>query len=254
MGSPERSWVDTILGPVPDLPRPEGLTADRRASVILWSAALLLVLLIFRAGFTTPGDFNDAWSSWQARDLGGRIYWASWGFLFYLALPMAIVLFVFRESPGRYGFRFYLTRQTALLYAALILFMIPVLFWAATQPGFIRKYPFIDYAGNDLSILVIWEVVYLARFLALEFFFRGYMLFGLEEKLGTWNAVAVTVIPYAIMHFAKPFPEALGSIIAGAALGFIALRTRTILGGVIMHSSIALFMDLLALWKKGLLF
>lgn len=254
MGDSARSPADRVLGPIPDLPRPEALGADRRASVILWSVAVLLVMLIFRAGFALPGDFNDAWSSWEARDLAGRIYWASWGFLFYLAVPMSIVLLLFRESPARYGFRFYLTRRTALLYTALILFMTPFLFWAATQPGFLRKYPFIDYAGNDLSIIVVWELVYLARFVALEFFFRGYMLFGLEEKLGTWNAVALSVIPYSIMHFAKPFPEALGSIVAGAVLGFIALRTRTILGGVIVHSSIALLMDLLALWKKGLLF
>lgn len=254
MAAPERSIAERILGPVPELPRPEALGADRRASVILWSVAALLVLLIFRAGFDTPGDLNDAWSSWGHRDFAGRIYWASWGFLFYLAAPLAIVRFVFRESPARYGFRFYLTRRTALLYAGLVLFMIPFLYWASAQPGFLRRYPFIDYDGGAPPIIIIWEIVYLSRFVALEFFFRGYMLFGLEEKLGTWNAVAATVIPYAVMHFAKPFPEAVGSILAGAALGYIALRTRTIIGGVIMHSSVALIMDLLALWKKGALF
>jgi hypothetical protein len=43
----------------------------------------------------------------------------------------------------------------------------------------------------------------------------------------------------------------LGAIVAGAVLGFLALRTRTIVGGLIIHCTVAVSMDMLALWRLG---
>ena len=249
-----RRLVDRALGPAPAVPAPEGLDDDGRAQVVLWTSALLLLLLIFNAGFRTPGDLYGGWSSIDPRSLTRELYWVSWGYLFYLVIPLAIVLFVFKESPARYGLRFYLTKRTALLYGGMILFMLPVLFWASSRASFLSTYPFVkDLDSNLLRTMVIWEIAYVGRFICLEFFFRGYLLFGLEGKLG-YGAVAVSTIPYGLIHFAKPFPEAMGALIAGAVLGYLALRTRTIIGGAIVHSGIAVSMDMLALWRRGLLF
>lgn len=244
--------ADRLLGPEPDLDRPRGLDPDRRASVVLWSSAVLLILLLFQGGFPTPGSFRSAWTDWNPWSLEARLYWSVWGYLFYMVIPVAIIVAVFRESPGRYGLRIYLTPRTAALYAGMVLLMAPLLYWASTQPSFLIRYPF----ARDLSSpgeIALWETVYVARFVALEFFFRGFLLFGVEERLGRVNAIAVSTIPYAMVHFAKPFPEALGALIAGAVLGWLALRTRSIAGGVVVHGTIALGMDLLALWRNGTL-
>ena len=58
-------------------------------------------------------------------------------------------------------------------------------------------------------------------------------------------------LSYALIHIYKPFPEAVGSIIAGYVLGWLALRTRSIWPGVFVHCSVALAMDTLALWQTG---
>ncbi len=248
-GSP--SWLDRLLGPVPKLPGPQALGDDRRATVVLWTAALLLVLLIFRAGFSSPEDLYSGWGSLKPQGLGAKLYWASWGYLFYFVVPIAIVLFVFRESPARYGLRLYLTKRTLALYAGMILFMLPVLFWASSRTDFQQTYPFVrDLGENWVWTIFIFECARVARFICLEFFFRGFLLFGLEGKLG-YTAIAVSTLPYGIIHFGKPFPEAMAAICAGAILGVLALRTRTILGGAIIHSSVAVSMDLLSLWRRG---
>jgi membrane protease YdiL (CAAX protease family) len=245
------SRLDSLLGAAPKLPRPQALDADRRATIALWTAAVLLVLLIFRAGFPTPGDLYSGWDSVNPDGLAANLYWASWGYLLYLAIPLAIVLFVFRESPARYGLRIYLTRRTALLYIGLILMMMPLLFWASSRDDFQRTYPFVkDFGDAWVAPLLIWEFVRATRFICLEFFFRGYLLFSLEEKLG-YGAIAASTLPYGLIHYAKPFPEAMGAICAGAILGFLALRTRTVIGGAIIHGTIAVSMDLLALWRTG---
>ena len=64
-------------------------------------------------------------------------------------------------------------------------------------------------------------------------------------------AVIVPLIPYVMIHFGKPFPETLGAIVAGLVLGTMALRSRSIVPGILVHFSIAIGMDLLSLWQQG---
>ena len=242
--------ADRVLGPVPDVERPEGLDDDRRATVVLWSAAVILMLVLFNGGFETAGDIYPGWAA-NRDGLAHHVYWVSWGWLLELTLPLAIIVFVFRESPARYGLRWYMTKKTALLYGALLAVMVPLLFWASTRQSFLDTYPFVrDLGGDWQRTIAFWEIVYLSRFVCLEFFFRGYLLFGLEGKLG-YTAIAATTVPYAMIHFSKPFPEAMAAIVAGAVLGFLALRTRTIVGGLIIHGTVAVSMDMLALWRHG---
>jgi len=58
-------------------------------------------------------------------------------------------------------------------------------------------------------------------------------------------------IPYCMIHFGKPFPETMAAIIAGIVLGTLSLKSRTIWMGVMIHYSVALTMDISALWQKG---
>jgi membrane protease YdiL (CAAX protease family) len=92
----------------------------------------------------------------------------------------------------------------------------------------------------------MWEALYAAQFLALEFFFRGFLLQGLRRALGA-NAIFVMLVPYCMIHFGKPLPETLGAIGAGLILGTLAMRTRSIWGGVLIHVGVATTMDVLAL-------
>ena len=58
-------------------------------------------------------------------------------------------------------------------------------------------------------------------------------------------------VPYVMIHFRKPLPETFGAFFAGIALGTLALRTRSIYGGVIIHVSIAWSMDFFVLFHGG---
>ena len=75
------------------------------------------------------------------------------------------------------------------------------------------------------------------------------MLFGLERKFGRYS-ILIQTLPFAVMHYNKPFPEAIGSIFAGVLLGVIALETRSFIYGAAIHWFVAMTMDVLALaWK-----
>ena len=71
-------------------------------------------------------------------------------------------------------------------------------------------------------------------------------MFGLKRALGS-HAIFVMCVPYCMIHFHKPVQEVTGAIFAGIILGTLALRTRSIWCGVLIHVSVAWTMDLLAL-------
>jgi hypothetical protein len=56
-----------------------------------------------------------------------------------------------------------------------------------------------------------------------------------------------------MIHFVKPAPEALASIVGGLVMGYLALRTGSIVWGVALHVSVAALMDVSSLWHRGLL-
>lgn len=135
------------------------------------------------------------------------------------------------------------------IYALLYAVVIAGVLWASRQESFLQTYPFLRpeqcngwYWG---PLLAFWGL-YGLQFFSVEFFFRGWLVFSLEKRFGA-AAIAVMVVPYCMIHFHKPLPEALGAIIAGLVLGWLALRTRSIWGGVLLHVAIALSMDILAL-------
>jgi membrane protease YdiL (CAAX protease family) len=114
---------------------------------------------------------------------------------------------------------------------------------------FVAHYPFYSLAGRSWIDLVLWELLYLSQFVFLEFFFRGFMLNALRPAIGA-NAIWIMCVPYMMIHLPKLWLEASGAILFGLFLGILALRSRSIWGGVLVHAGVALSMDIAALWRK----
>ncbi len=158
-----------------------------------------------------------------------------------------------REQPDLYGFsrRSFTWRP----YALMLLIMVPPIFWASFQPAFLNMYPI--YRPGLVESMTGWptaltygvhEICYALRFVGVEVFFRGFLVIGLVRWLGR-GAILPMVCLYAVWHFGKPMPEALGSVFGGYILGVIAYRSRCILGGTAIHMGIALLMNLAAFWQ-----
>lgn len=128
--------------------------------------------------------------------------------------------------------------------------MIPFVLFAIFQKDFSRTYPLFKMAKKSFVIFLIWEGVHLLHMFGWEFLNRGFLLFGLEEKMGRW-AILATAIPFALLHIGKPELEAYGSFIAAIALGWLALRTRSFIPGAILHWGVAMTVDILAIARAG---
>jgi hypothetical protein len=170
-------------------------------------------------------------------------------------VTIAVPVVVFRRFVDRRPGAFYgltLAGFDWRPYATMLLVMVPLIAWASFQPSFLGVYP--SYRpGSAEAFLSLsqratfgtYETTYALRYVSIELFFRGLLVIGLEKHMG--RAVLMPMVTlYAFWHFGKPIPEAIGSIFAGYVLGVFALRTRSIVGGIIVHVGVAVAMDLAA--------
>ncbi len=178
-----------------------------------------------------------------------NVVWSLGCVSFYFIFPALIVRLVFREPLKAYGLspRGFLRHLPTyvLLFLPVAVAVAGVSFTRAFQ----ATYPFYHHPAGFVDLL-IWEFFYCLQFFALEFFFRGYMVHAMKERLGAM-AVFAMVVPYCMIHFQKPMAEALAAILAGTVLGVLSLRTNTIWGGVAIHSAVAVSMDVASLIQRG---
>ena len=230
------------------------------ASLLRSASVLLTVAISLALNRFYGGPDRDRQLRWVARllvdlpypDLAPWVYWGLAKVVSYVLLPWLCIRFVLKQPLSDYGVRLGHARGVWLLYGAMALLALPLAYVASHNDSFLQVYPKYRAAGDSWPQLLIWELIYGLQFLMLEFFFRGFMIFALARQLGSL-AIFVMVVPYTMIHFGKPFAECLGSILAGIALGTIALRTGSFAGGVLVHCTVAWGMDLFALLRTGAL-
>jgi membrane protease YdiL (CAAX protease family) len=138
------------------------------------------------------------------------------------------------------------------IYGLCLAVVVPAMLLVSSQPDFGNYYPFYKLASRSWFDFGIWETIYWLQFFALELFFRGWIVGALRKAMGA-GAIFVMAVPYCMIHYGKPYLEAHGAIVAGIVLGSLALRTRSIYSGFLVHITVAFSMDFLALWRRGAL-
>lgn len=207
------------------------------------------IALTFLEYFARPGFFVQHFPLAATAHFGlyPHLWWALWTIALFLGVPAILVRALFRHPLRDYGLNLAIKRKHWWLYLALFVAVFPVVIYAASRSDFQAIYPFYRGAFQATAGAVLaWEMAYLTQFLALEFFFRGFLVLGLGRVIGR-ASIWLAMVPYCMIHYHKPPAEAFAAIIAGIVLGELAYRTRSIAGGVIVHIGVAATMEALAL-------
>lgn len=177
-------------------------------------------------------------------------------------LPMLTILLVMREEPGVYGFTLSSSKRiwpvVAVLFVGLMVLLVTASRWQAFQdyyplfrhyPEFgemFARYPSVSPWAVAPMLLIYAEASYGMYLFCWEFFFRGYLLFGLVRSIGWW-AIVVQALAFGLLHLGKPMTEVIASFGAGAILGIIALNAKSFVPCFVLHWAAAISFDLLVI-------
>lgn len=170
------------------------------------------------------------------------------GFIVQTVLPVTVIVFVLKEKISFYGLGFGNAKLGLMISSVFFLLCIPVILFLLADSDF-KKYYFSQL--NNLSSTGAWITLGIRDFLCIfrgEFLLRGFLLFGLRKPLGDFPAVLVQIIPYVLLHLGKPELECYGSIVFGFALGYLALYSRSIWYGALLHWLIAFTFNVALFW------
>ncbi len=204
---------------------------DREALLIAVYSTTILLLAIFmrRTHFLLPRD-----SFMERLLVVGMLYGVS---------PF-VLFFAFTHAPRDYGIGLGNPRVWLKDVLFFYLVFLVILFIAFRFTNLKDVYPLYRRATHGWSYFFIYQLVQLWYMIGWEFFFRGFMLFGLEPSLGR-ASVLVQSVAFGLAHFRKPQLEAYGAVIAGIFLGLIALRARSFLPCIILHFLVLLTADVM---------
>ncbi len=232
--------------------------ADREAFIVLLSSTILLLVFSYwgRPSFYTRSGLIgwvgelDGGSYADLADAAAYLWWGLSSLLWRVGIPLAIGVWILKWRPADLGFRLRGIASHLPAYGAMYLVMLPVLVWVSSFDSFLTFYPFYERAGEGGMGFWVYEIGYALQFVGVEAFFRGFMTFGLAPRFGLL-AVPIMTVPYTMIHFAKPMPEATAAIVAGLVLGVMALRSKSFVPGVFLHVGVAITMDVLVLARTG---
>lgn len=157
-----------------------------------------------------------------------------------------LLFFIFKHKPKDFGISLGHIRKWLKEVLFFYLLMVVILILAFKFTNLKNVYPLYREAAQGWNYFLVYQLIQLFHMFTWEFFFRGFMLFGLEKKFGR-ASILIQTIPFAIMHYRKPQLEAYGSIFAGIFLGIIGLRAGSFLPCAILHFLVALTADILGI-------
>lgn len=199
---------------------------------------------------------------WSQQLFGGQAF----TFLYYClrnlqsVLTIVLPLFLFYTFVDRQPSTFYgmaPKRNGLALYVFMLALMVPLITIASFQPDFLVSYPtYKDTDANEIfnvpewATALVYELCYGWDFVPTELMFRGFLVIGMSQVLGR-GAILPMVVWYCCIHFGRPLGEAISSVFGGYLLGVLALSTRSIWGGLLIHIGIAWGMEIAAFLQQA---
>lgn len=203
--------------------------------------------------------FNSTWQYYDAVIVGNSVG------LFFIPV-LAIILL--REDLTEFGFCIGDSRKVRWLVLGAYIGLVCVMVYASRRadyqgyyPIFARffNFPIIDKFGSaigyglfnetNIQALVYGWITYGMYMLFWEFFFRGFLLFGLYRTI-KWPAVIIQAVAFGFLHCGKPSGEMYLSYGAGIILGILALRAKSFLPGFALHWAAFVTFDLLVMVSR----
>ncbi|MCK5785231.1 MAG: CPBP family intramembrane metalloprotease [Candidatus Sabulitectum sp.] len=225
--------------------------ADNYYYIVILSAPVLLTVYRY---FSEAQNFLSYFPGLKS-EIHGEVYaymleYLSF-FLLFLVVPTVILTSYKKADTLKTLFSLKCRgKYLAFAFLAILLIIIPSAIHASSLPSVLAEYPLPGALMHDQQMLPVYFLgLFFLYYLPWEFFFRGFLLFGLKDRYGATAAILIQTISSCLVHIGKPAPEIIGAIPFGIAFGIIALRTKNIWIVVLLHASLGIFTDIFIIYQ-----
>jgi membrane protease YdiL (CAAX protease family) len=170
--------------------------------------------------------------------------------------PLAVLLLLLRREAADFGMTPGDLRPgllTALILWALFLPVVVIFSRIGSfQDYYVRLLSSsgaLDPAGRlDYGGLLFHETVLGFYMFGWEWYFRGFLLWGLKHLMPVVWAALFQALAFALLHYGKPWPEVASSFFGALLLAAVALRFRSFLPCFVLHWAVSASFDVAVLY------
>jgi membrane protease YdiL (CAAX protease family) len=245
------------------------ITHNQKRIIIIATTILLCCIYYFLALWferVSPTEkklivFNYFFPMLKNGDFIQYIWQYSASFIFLFSIPFIIVKYLFKDDMKKYGISTgNISWNLKWLIAGLII--APFTFIFSNDPSLINEYPLSKKTAESLYLILIDSFFYLFYYIGLEFIFRGYLLFGIQDrdsfeknvmpdKIYTAAAIAVSSVLILAIHAGKPESEIVLAGFISILWGYINLKGRSIYPVLIIHYIFGIVNNINSIIKGG---
>ena len=214
--------------------------------------------LFLRSLFALVAGAFLLWAQWRApafwENSSVAANWGRWvasSVVSNFVLPLGIVWFFFAQSlrhhdwlknqkhnAWNYGWNFQNWKFHLKIAGACVLVALPFLWFFSRDPALREAYVFLLPPKNSPRELVFLVSTLVLYMFCWEWFFRGFLLFGLAQGFGAVPAIGIQAILFGLSHFGKPPIEVAGAFAGGLILGALCWREKSFFPAFLIHAAI----------------
>jgi membrane protease YdiL (CAAX protease family) len=227
----------------------EGTKVD--TYIILLSSPILLTLYWYHGSPDNLGRYFPGLQKDPLYDYYKYLWQFGAFFLLTFIPPVVFIKCRVKRRLGDFGFGLGDWKYgLKLTFVIIFVVILPVAFMASQMPDVREEYPLCKLIYSRQDLIFWYEVAYvLLYYTAWEFYFRGFLLFGLRDEFGSTNAILIQTISSCLIHLGKPEGEIIGAILVGIIFGIIAIRTKSIWYVFAIHASIGVLTDIFIIFS-----
>lgn len=223
--------------------KPDSKATTQSILILLYTPIVLTVFIYYGSSSFYNRHFGPAHGP------AAQYYYFLASFILLGIIPLLIWRLGFRRkfsemglAPGNVKFMITFTFIGIAVMAILA-------FLSSTNPAFRAEYPLFRGFLTNPTGFGFYILMYALYYLGWEFFFRGFMLFGLENRFGRTFSILIQTIPSCLVHIGKSEAEIFSSIIAGLVFGWVAFRCRSIWPLFFSHWALGALLDVFIIYR-----
>ncbi|MFN8310903.1 MAG: CPBP family intramembrane glutamic endopeptidase [Chitinophagales bacterium] len=192
----------------------------------------------------------------SSRDLYQYFWQFAMAALLFFVVPKVLKPHLFGTNTAVDGLSLSLNREALMICMVAYPIVIASTYFSSQDPLIFNEYPLSKQIASSWTAFIFYEVCYFSYFFSYEYFFRGFVSFGLVRsgtKFEMLGIILFQTVLTTLFHIGKPMPEIIAAAAFGPVFGFIAFRYGSIWYGMIIHYVMNIFIDYFSLYWQHLL-